>query len=61
MAKNKIPTIIQAFVFVTLCMVLSALFGADPTQVLVVVCAIELVQLRILFRRILDHLNDEED
>ena len=61
MAKNMIPSIIQAIAFVSLCMIVSALFGADITLTLVAICAIELVQFKILLRRYLDAYNNDEE
>ena len=61
MAKNKIPSIVKAFGWVTLYVVISALLKLDITMSLVILVAIYNVQNRILLRKFLDAYNNDEE
>lgn len=61
MRKYKIPSIFQAFVVVLIYVIIAALCRCDITMALAVLVAVYVVQNRILLRRYLDAVNNDEE
>ena len=61
MRKYKIPSILKAFIVVLIYTIIAALCRCDITMALAVLVAVYVVQNRILLRRYLDAVNNDEE